>query len=357
MNKIKPIILPKDNGPHNFTIEWWYFNGHLKGEDSKKYSFMNCLFKVDIAKVNIPNVSSNLLKYVFDKKYIYFAHSVLVDMSNLKSYKEIQDISIISKDSFKKDLLFVNYKDAFNLFNKVNNEIIEIKPNNFYIKNKNLNLSLESTKKPMLEGGKGYIGTPKSGSYYYSFTDMKADGNVIINNKNIKVSGKAWMDHQWANAVYKKDKWTWFSFQLDNGTEIMLVEYCKEGESAILVDILDKNAKQKQYSEAVLKSQNDFYKSRKTKTQYPLSWSIDIPKAGISIKTKALSKKQEIIFGQINYWEGAINVEAIIDGKKIKGLGFMELVGYPSDYNYLLLEGEKIKKEIFNLTKKIFTKK
>ena len=65
----------------------------------------------------------------------------------------------------------------------------------------------------------------------------------------------------------------------------------------------------------------------------------------------------KLVFGQINYWEGAINVEAIINGKKIKGLGFMELVGYPSDYNYLILEGEKIKKEIFNLTKKIFTKK
>ena len=41
MDEIKPIVLPKDNGPHDFIIEWWYFNGHLYDKGGKEYSFMD----------------------------------------------------------------------------------------------------------------------------------------------------------------------------------------------------------------------------------------------------------------------------------------------------------------------------
>ncbi len=347
MSKIKLVNLPKDNGPHNFGVEWWYFNGHLKDSKGGNYSFMDCLFKVDISKVGIPHFSHNIMKGILHKnKYIYFAHSVVIDIANNKNYKEIQDFSIITPDSFKEDLLFVNYKNAKNPFSGDYDAIIETKPNNFLLKNKNLILNLENTKKPMLEGGHGYVGTPKSGSYYYSFTDMKVSGSLDINNKKLKVKGMAWMDHQWANAVYKKDKWTWFSFQLDNGMQIMCVEYEKSDGTDILVDVLFKNGEQKQFKKAILVPGKENYKSKKTKAVYPLSWIIDIGEANIKIQTKALVKNQEMIFGQINYWEGPMKVLAIIDGKKVKGLGFMELVGYPSDYNYLVLEGERIKDSI-----------
>jgi hypothetical protein len=63
---------------------------------------------------------------------------------------------------------------------------------------------------------------------------------------------------------------------------------------------------------------------------------------------------QEMIFGQINYYEGPIKVEAKINNQKINGSGFMELVGYQSDYNYLLLFGEETEKNIFGKIKNFF---
>ena len=54
-----------------------------------------------------------------------------------------------------------------------------------------------------------------------------------------------------------------------------------------------------------------------------------------------------MIFGAINYWEGPMKVEAFINGKKVQGKGFMELVGYPSDYNYLYLAGEELEENVF----------
>ena len=174
MSGIKPIVLPRDNGPHDFIVEWWYFNGHLYDKQGKEYSFMDCFFKVNLVKVKIPHISPHLMEDIFKHgEYIHFAHSVISDILARKSYKEIQNISHISDDSFKKDLLYISYKNTHILGEDLNGMILETSPNNFHLKNKNLDLVLESKKKPLLEGGHGYVGTPVAGSYYYSFTDMK----------------------------------------------------------------------------------------------------------------------------------------------------------------------------------------
>lgn len=357
MNKIKKVELPKDNGPHDFIIEWWYFNGHLKDKMGKEYSFMDCFFKVNFEKVNIPHILPHLIEDHFKNgPYIHFAHSVISDISKKKNYKEIQNISLISKDSFAKDLLYIDYENANIIGDRLKSEIIENSPNNFNLKTKHLDLSLISRKDPLLEGGHGYVGTPEAGSYYYSLTDMKVDGIINIKDKDIEVSGYAWMDHQWANAVYKKDKWTWFSFQLENGTEIMCVEYATGIGVDILVNTIDKEGNQGQYKKANIKPGKKVWRSKKTKAKYPMSFDIEIPEANIFIKTKSEIKDQEMIFGQINYWEGPMKVSAKINGKKIKGKGFMELVGYPSDYNYLLLETEEIEKNIWKKIKNFFKK-
>ncbi len=358
MDEIKPIVLPKDNGPHDFIIEWWYFNGHLYDKGGKEYSFMDCFFKVNINKVNIPHILPHLIEDHFKNgEYIHFAHSVISDISNKKNYKEIQHISLISKDSFTKELLYINYKNGNFLESTLNSEIIETTPNNFNLKTKHLNLDLESKKNPLLEGGHGYVGTPEAGSYYYSLTDLKVSGKIDIEGKEIEVEGYAWMDHQWANTVYKKDKWTWFSFHLENGTEIMCVEYATGIGVDILVNTIDKEGNQNQYKKAKIQPGKKVWKSDKTKAEYPMSWIIEIEEAGILIDTTSEAKDQEMIFGQINYWEGPMRVKAKINGQKAKGKGFMELVGYPSNYNYLFIAGEEIEEDFFTKVKKLFKRK
>ncbi len=354
MNKTKKIILPKDNGSHDFVIEWWYFNGFLHDAQGRKYSFMDCFFKVDLEKVNIPHLlPSRVEERLKNGKFIHFAHSVISDISRKKIYKEIQNFSLISKDTFKKDLLFINYKNFNILGENLDSGIIETSPNNFNIKTKHLDLYLESRKSPLLEGGHGYVGTPKDGSYYYSLTDLSVKGKINIEGKEVAVKGKAWMDHQWANTTYKKDKWTWFSFNLENGTEIMCVEYDTGTGVDILINTIDRKGCQKQYKKAKLVPAGKFWKSKKTKAKYPLAWEILIPEAKMEIKTSSFIKDQEMIFGQINYWEGPIKVVVKINKKKIKGNGFMELVGYPSDYNYLALIGKETEKEVFKRVKNL----
>jgi len=328
--------------PHNTIIEWWYFNGHVSDEAGNRYAFMDCLFRADANKVKIP-----YLKNIFGRstagKYILFAHSTLVDLAHKKAYKNVQNISLASRDSFKRPLFYANYIDPVAATGGfVVHEMAETAPGTFHIKTDTFDLVMTSVKKPMFEGGEGFITVRGRDSFYYSLTDLETTGSVLVDGKWIAVKGRSWMDHQWADVAYAKDQWTWFSIQLDDGTDIMCVEYSDGKGKDQLVDILDAHGHGTHFSNATFSHGAEKWKSRTTHAEYPLEWNITIPGKNIVLRTSALLEDGEMIFGAINYWEGPVSVTAIVGDKKIKGVGFMELAGYPSDYNYLLLTGKKV---------------
>ena len=306
--------------PHeNQSIEWWYFNGFLKGK--KKYAFMTCLFKADGKNVNIP-----FLK--IPAKDWYFSHTVLFDISEKKTIKEVLPIVFISKDSFKREDLFVNYfpplKTRF-----VNYEIARQK-DKIRLKTGYFDILLKEKKKPLLEGGNGFIELPGKSTYYYSYSNLEAEGFV----GSEKVKGKAWHDKQWSKKGFMNDSWLWFSVQLENNTEIVVFDY--KGKKMATISYPDNRQKT---VKAEFKPIGKQWKSP-SGIDYFLEWKI---KAGeFEILTKPIIKECEVNFGVINYWEGPLQVK--VNGKK--AVGFMELVPESGNKNFI------DKKDIFNFLKK-----
>lgn len=347
--KISKVVFPKDENAHKCIIEWWYFNGHLKDKKGNSYSFMDCLFKADNKKVKIPFLDK------IPVENIYFAHSLLTDIKNQKTIKNVQYVTIPSKDSFKRPLLFVNYSDKLIKSDYVNYAIEEFEKFKYRIKTEDFDLIMESTKPPMLEGGKGFVTVCGRDSYYYSLTNLKVKGVIKIKNKFIDVEGKGWIDHQWANVSYNKDKWSWFSIQLDGNTEIMCCEYDDHGKKSYLVDIIDNKGKHESLKKLILLPQKEKFISSITKAKYPLEWCLQIPEREIDLKVKAKIKEQEMVFGTINYWEGPLDVKGTVKGKPVKGMGFMELVGYESNYSntsFVIGEIKGVLSKIYKKSKK-----
>lgn len=358
----KPLSFPLDGKEHEAIVEWWYFNGHLRDKAGNRYAFMDCLFKADIKRIEAPSFLKKIpfrKRLAGDNPYYCFAHSVVSDISNQKNYKEVQNYSLVSRDSFKRPLFFVNYASPNILGGYINNEIAEKSPSavdlqarpsstdlqarpfNFHIKTENLDLTLESKKPPLLESGRGFINVCGRESYYYSLTDLRAKGVLNIENRIIEVEGKAWFDHQWTD-VSTMEKWSWFSLQMENGTDIMCAEYDDGKNKAYLVDLIYPDSKQEHFDKLLLTPGKDVWKSKKTKAEYPLSWKIEIPEKNMKFEVRSTMSDQEMIYGSINYWEGPLDVVGMEDGQKIKGMGFMELVGYPSDYSFLFLAGKEL---------------
>ncbi len=311
----KPLIFPKDESSHDAVIEWWYFNGHLKTSKKEKYAFMYCFFKADPKRVELP----------FFKKLpvqdIYFAHSFISDLKNKTFKPSVNLYRSIDKKSFNKKDIFIKAGNDFVFEN--------IGRNKYRFKTAELDLILQSQKAPLLVNGSGWIDLKIKDTYYYSLSNLGAKGKIKINNKKSAVSGKVWLDRQWSNGgYYQEDKWTWFSIQLNNNLEILCFEYGDKIKTK-LATICFSDGRQFSTSKIIFKPLNEKWESPETKAVYKLSWQIEIPEVGIKIKTVPENLNQEIVFGAINYWEGSLNVEAEIKGKKIKGMGFMELVGMP----------------------------
>src|SRR3989338_1356014 len=294
--KYQSIKLPEDNLPHKSIIEWWYLNGHLKDERGQSYAFMDCLFKADIRKVNIPFLNKLSFKEgFFTWPYIYFAHCIISDIGQQKNYQDIQPFSLLSADSFTYPLLFASYNNLKNP--RTAYTIAETTPGQFHLKTKNLDLQLTTKKPPLLEGGKGWVDMGKHQTYYYSLTDLEAQGSLLINKEYFQVTGRAWFDHQWADVPYDKNQWNWFSLQLDNGSDLMCVQYGAGQNKKYLVDLIDKNNQSRHYQKLILVPDSDVWTSSKTNAKYPLAWQIEIPEEKIKLKVSAMVPNQEIIFG------------------------------------------------------------
>ena len=321
--KYKKIVFPRDGAAHDNIIEWWYFNGHLKDGKGNGYAFMDCLFKANPKKVKLPFLEKVPLKNA------YFAHSLLSDIKTNKFHSSVQPLSIISRDSFSKPLFFVNYIHP-SLSGYLNYEIEEIDDFKYRIKSEFFDLILTSTKKPLLEGGRGFVDLNSKKTFYYSLTNLKTEGYVTVNGKRVRVKGKSWMDHQWADVPYSKDKWSWFSIQLDNNMEMVCFEYDDKKKKTYLASISYANGRVAHADDLLLTPLGKVWESKTTGAEYPLSWRIQLPSKRIDLVVSPLMKEQEIIFGPINYWEGPLSVRGKVNNKRVTGKGFSELVGYPT---------------------------
>jgi predicted secreted hydrolase len=335
---------PKDNFPHKSRIEWWYFNGNLEDKKGNRYAFMNCLFKTDPRKTDIPLVNK------IPAKEVYFSHSTLSDLKNNKFIARTHPLSVLSKDSLTKKNLFINYLNP-STSGYMNNELIQTGKSEYKIKNEDIELTLKARKKPFMHNGNGEFNLEKIKVYYYSLTDLEAEGIIRINGKPIEVKGRAWMDHEWTAGAGAKN-WDWFSVQLDNGTELM-INYYNNGEHAY-AGINPKNQKG-EFAEDLILLPKKIWKSRVTCAEYPTAWRIEVPSKKIALDVKAVMEKQEILFGSLNYWEGPTGVSGTMGGKKVHGRGFMELVGREMKKTSVQLYKHQLKKEAayyINLAKK-----
>ncbi|MFA6410583.1 MAG: lipocalin-like domain-containing protein [Candidatus Buchananbacteria bacterium] len=331
----KPIIFPQDEKPHEKIIEWWYFNGHLWDEKNNQYPFMHCLFKANAKKVKLPLMIKSPLKN------LYFEHSMISDVSQEKFHSIVNPICLPLPDHNVAPLLFNHYWNT----PKDISHLIETKPFYYHLKTKNINLFFESTKKPMLENQTGFIDLGNNRTtWYYSLSNLKTQGHIKIENTWLPVTGKSWHDHQWADAPYKKDFWLWFCLQLENDTEIVCFEYGRETKTR-LATIMDKNCVQQTFPVKII-SEGENWISKTTGASYPLQWKIKIPQAKIEIVVKSLTKNQEMLYGPINYWEGGLGVQAVINGQNINGFGFAELVGMETKKKFTEIYREQLTKKI-----------
>ena len=200
-----------------------------------------------------------------------------------------------------------------------------------------LNLSLTQTLPPILHGDGGLSAKslePGNASYYYSQVQQIADGMIILNGETIPVTGKAWKDHEYSTSVLSEGAlgWDWFSLQFDDGAALMLFQIRKQGGSIepassgtfIYPDGSTVDIAVDDWELAV----DNRWRSPVTDANYPVGWTLNIPKVGLELSGQAKMNDQELTLSAGAYWEGSVEFSGKRDGVAVSAEGYIEMTGY-----------------------------
>jgi predicted secreted hydrolase len=314
---------PRDHASHpQYRLEWWYYTGNLETGDGRRIGYQLTFFRTGI--VTRPLVASR-----WAVRDLYIAHFAISDIEHEKLYwfERINRAGIGWAGADEK--VYRVWNEDWQAWLEENDHLIEAAEGDF-----KLELRLTPEKKEILHGENGLSRkgpSAENASHYYSVTRFQTRGRVIIDGRPFDVTGASWMDHEFGTSFLGKEQkgWDWFSIQLDDHRELMLLRIRrKDGSidphsSGTLVE-KDGNAIHIAFDEFQL-TPLSVWRSEASGAEYPVEWKLEVPRFDLSLRIRAAFKDQELIAEEsagVTYWEGSVVVEGA------RGRGYLEMTGY-----------------------------
>ena len=310
-----------------YDIEWWYWTGHLRSDDGRKFGFAEIIYSaIDLTSYLPLQWSDSTITDVAAGKYYYGGRET------------VEGLPPVIPNGFSFE--FPKAKAAGgNGINTIHSTIVDQTSGKTY----DVDLLLVSTKSPVQQRADGLV-------FYYSRERMAALGSIVYDDKRHFVSGNVWFDHQFGaqrDAYQNVQTWQWFALQLSDHRE--LVVYDVEVSAA---------ETRPQYANGVIEgtysdpncgithlTRNDFTITPLGMWQsawvpqgwgdfqciYPMGWRIQVPSQRIDVQVQPYFPEQEIIVPQIpgvlrvgdRYWEGDATVTGTDTGE-----AYVELTGF-----------------------------
>jgi predicted secreted hydrolase len=346
-----PIVLPRDDGPHDRLTEWWYYTGHLVAHDQgytispQRYGFEFVIFRAERGAFPTSWASHLALTDENGDRFHYAQRlqvGDLVDRSPRASDGTPSgfDLEITAADPTRPETL---RHPPWQMAGRNGSDHLRavLSPEEASaagLPSLSLDLRLESDKPAALHDTDGWIDFgPGGGSYYYSRTDMSATGVLSIGDTASHIDGTAWFDHQWGDFIsVGGGGWDWFAVNLDDGTDITLsLVRDADGSYPLIYGTLVRPDGTTEHlgRDAFTVTTAGTWTSPTSGASYPAGWSIAIPGQGLSIGLTPTVAAQELdtrATTGVIYWEGSQKVTARRDGKPLNGEAYVELTGYAS---------------------------
>ena len=339
-----PVVLPRDDGPHDRLTEWWYYTGHLRADDGSRYGFEFVIFRAERGRFPVSWVSHLAVTDEAGDRFLYSQRLAVgdqVDRSPRGAGGQPTgfDLSLVAADpahptaaagqawamrgSDGHDRLQASLGPAEAAAAGASGGV-------------GLDLTLAATKPPALHDHDGWIDFgPAGSSYYYSRTAMTATGSLTLEGRPLSVEGTAWFDHQWGDFIsIGGGGWDWFAVNLADGTDITLSLVREADGSYPLVygTIVDPDGSVRHLDrDAFSVEVTDRWVSPSTGADYPAGWTVRVPGEDLTIALKPTVADQELdtrATTGVVYWEGSQVVHATRGGVALGGEGYVELTGY-----------------------------
>jgi len=291
----KKFVFPRDHGAHpEFRTEWWYVTGWLDGPLG---------FQITFFRARPEEESNNPSR--FNPRQIILAHAAIADP--------------------KRGQLLTDQRAARAGFSLAHAELdrtgvwvddwrLELEGDRYQARIGGRDIDIDLTlygSNPLLQGEGGFSRKghrPGEASYYYSQPHLNVVGSV----NGRKVTGSAWLDHEWSSAYLPPEAagWDWCGLNMLDGSSLMAFQ------------MRDRRGGVHYVAPGTTFKTLRTWQSPRTGVEYPVSMEVN------GLRLEPLMDDQEFdaraATGTI-YWEGA--VRAFKDSAEV-GRGYLELTGY-----------------------------
>ncbi|HEX5646038.1 MAG TPA: lipocalin-like domain-containing protein [Nitrospira sp.] len=325
---------PRDHGSHpSYRTEWWYYTGHLQTKTGRLFGYELTFFRRAVSPEDIKTQPSQ-----WTVSHLYLAHFAVTDVAGRRfHFSEKLSRAGLGKAGAEESRLYAWIDDW-----RADAQPAPNGMHTLFARDGTATLDLQLLPaKPLVVHGRDGISRKGAGegnaTHYYSFTRLETTGSVTIGTERFEVTGTSWMDHEFGSTDLGSDLagWDWFSIQLDDRSELMLYRLRrKDGgsdlESSGTVVLPDGKTRHLSVSDIRIESTGT-WTSRESKAVYPSTWRIAVPSMDLALEVMPLLADQELRTSrstQVTYWEGAVSVSGIKQGRSVKGQGYVELTGY-----------------------------
>ncbi|TMC65712.1 MAG: hypothetical protein E6J17_01750 [Chloroflexi bacterium] len=325
------IAFPRDDAPHRRLTEWWYYTGHLVDAAGGHWGFEFVVFRAERGGFPVSWASHLALTDETGTRFLYAQRSGIgpqVDTSSATSFS----FSLLGADQAGTPWTMAGSGGDDRL--SATASAAEVAGSGAGTPF-GIDLAVQPRKPPALHDGDGWVDFGVAGgSYYYSRTDMAATGSIDVGGHPMKVSGRAWFDHQWGDFIAVGGGWDWFAVNLGNGVDLTLslVRDPNGGYPLVYGTLVRPNGSTQHLDRSAFTVETTaHWRSPTTGIDYPAGWRIGIPGERLVIGLTPTVAEQELDTtptSGVVYWEGSQRVTATQDGLPVKGEAYVELTGY-----------------------------
>lgn len=325
------LVLPRDFGSHPaWRTEWWYLTGELQAEGRREpFGFQITFFRTrtDLA----PGHPSR-----FAAQQILFAHAAVTD---LRAGRLLHDqrlaragFGIAEASTTDTDVRLRDWHLRREGAVEAHRYLLQAMSSRFAF-----TLEARATRPVLRQGEAGWSRKgpdATQASWYLSEPQLAVSGQLALEGgKALPVRGKAWLDHEWSEALMHPEAvgWDWIGMNLDDGGALTAFRLRRADGSTLWTGGSLRPAAGAARSfgpDALRFSAGRTWTSPATQARYPVQWQIDTPAGRYEVV--ALLDAQEAdgnaSTGSV-YWEGLSELRR--DGQRV-GRGYLEMTGYAS---------------------------
>ena len=342
----RPVVLPRDDGPHDRLTEWWYYTGHLAAADGRTFGFEYVVFRAERGSFPVSWATHLAITDESGGRFAFGQRSEIgpqVDRSPRDGSGRPTGFALAVAGSGAPGQP-AGARVPWTMAGSGGHDLLAAAlgpaeaagtpmPLGFGVR-----LGLTPLAPPALHGRDGWVDFGAAGgSYYYSRTRMGATGTLVVDGERIPVTGTAWFDHQWGDFIaVGGGGWDWFAVNLADGTDLtMSLVRSADGTYPLVYGTLvrpDGTSVPLARDEISVTALGEWTSAR-TGATYPSGWRVRVSADALDLTVLPTVRDQELdtrATTGVVYWEGSETVTGSRAGRPVAGRGYVELTGYAS---------------------------